>query len=163
MDYVLQMKRNYYSQKQGGHVWNQHLDAKLVEARFMQDDYGKRLFYQRVTIYILYTDNSFQTGPNQSQLACIINKMKRMGLKLTYEDGVDNFQGVNVDYKPDGTILFMQPHLIQLILGDLYLDADIVTYKPTPTLVTIPLHIFKSEAAPFDHHYHYCSVIGKLN
>ena len=40
-------------------------------------------------------------------------------LKMTFEDGVDNFLGLNVDCKEDGSIHLTQPHLIQSILDDL--------------------------------------------
>jgi Reverse transcriptase (RNA-dependent DNA polymerase) len=35
-DYVLQLHRNMYGQKQAGRVWNQFLVAKLVEIGFRQ-------------------------------------------------------------------------------------------------------------------------------
>ena len=36
-------------------------------------------------------------------------------------------------------------------------------HKAIPAPVMVPLHSIELEAAQFDHHFHYLSVIGKLN
>ena len=82
---------------------------------------------------------------------------------MMYKDEVDDFLGVNINQKDDGTIHLMQPHRIQSILEDLHLDGDNINHKATPAPVTVPLCIFEAEAEaeapPFDHHFHYCSII----
>jgi hypothetical protein len=161
-DYVLKIKKNYYGQKQAGRVWNRHLTEKLKEAGFQQSDQDECLFYHGSSIYVLYTDDSLLTGPDEKELNLIIDKMKSVGLKLTHEDGVDDFLGVNVQRHDDGTIHLTQPHLIKSILEDLRLAGTTVAQKKTPCAVTVILwrHL---DADPFDQHFHYRSAIGKLN
>jgi hypothetical protein len=63
------------------------------------------------------------------------------------------FQG-----KPDGTIHLTQPHLIDQILQDLRLAAT----KDTPAKVGVTLQQYP-DSQPFDGHFIYRSVIGKIN
>jgi hypothetical protein len=161
-DYVLKIKKNYYGQRQAGRVWNRHLTTKLLEAGFKQSEQDECLFYHGNAIYALYTDDSLLTGPDESELDAILHKMEGVGLKLTHEEGVEDFLGVKIDRKEDGSIHLTQPQLIDSILQDLRLsDADTTT-KTTPSAITTILgrHL---EADPFDQHFHYRSVIGKLN
>ena len=113
-------------------------------------------------MYVLYMDDSILAGPNQNELDDIIAKMEQTGLKMTYDNGIEDFLGVHVDRKEDGSIHLTQPHLIQSILDDLHFDGS-VTHKVTPAPVTVPLRMFDKAATPFDHHFHFRSVIGKLN
>ena len=141
-DYVLQIKKNYYVQKPGAQIWNQYLVKNLLEALFLQSAHDKCLFYHRSSMYVLYMDDSILTGPNKKELDNIISKMEQTGLKMTYEDGLDDFLGVNVDHKEDGSIHLTQPHLIRSILDDVHLNAPNIMHKATPA--TVPLHILES-------------------
>lgn len=88
--------------------------------------------------------------------------MKEVGLKITHDDGVDDFLGVNVSAKADRTIHLTQPHLIDSILTDLRLAGDTVQPKYTPCAsTTVPGRDL--DADPFDGHFHYRPMIGKLN
>ena len=75
---------------------------------------------------------------------------------------MEDFLGVNIDQKPDGTVHLTQPHLVDQILKDLKFDNGKVKIKDTPAasskiLAKEPL------SPPFDNSFHYRSVIGKLN
>jgi hypothetical protein len=161
-DYVLKIKKNYYGQRQAGRVWNRHLTTKLLEAGFTQSAHDECLFYHGRAIYALYTDDSLLAGPDETELESILLRMKEVGLKITHEDGIEDFLGVKVDRRPDGTIELTQPQLIDSILQDLRLDQNDTTVKKTPSMISLVLgrHL---EAEPFDHHFHYRSVVGKLN
>jgi hypothetical protein len=74
--------------------------------------------------------------------------------KITYEDKVNDFLGINIE---DGTILMTQPKLIADILDDLGLKEN-STRKETPALSTVIL-----QPALDDEAWNYWSVIGKLN
>jgi hypothetical protein len=78
------------------------------------------------------------------------------------EGNLSDFLGVNIERRPDGTILLTQTHLIDSILSDLRLDRDDAKSKSTPMASSKLLH--KHTKSPdFDGHFHYRSVIGKLN
>ena len=93
-------------------------------------------------------DDSILTGPNKKELDNIISKMEQTGLKMTYEDGLDDFLGVNVDHKEDGSIHLTQPHLIRSILDDVHLNApNIITRQHQLQSLSIFLN------HPFNHHF----------
>ena len=52
-DYVLQIKWNYYGQKQGARVWNLHPIKKLEEGSFTQSEHEECLLYRCTSIYVL--------------------------------------------------------------------------------------------------------------
>ena len=161
-DFVLKIKKHYYGQKQAGRVWNRHLTEKLKEAGFSQSKQDECLFYHGKAIYVIYTDDALLTGPDGIELDNIISKMKAVGLKMTYEDSVDDFLVVNIQHKEDGTIHLTQPHLIDSILNNLCLAGTNIASKPTPCAITTILwrHL---DAEPFNQHCHYRLAIGKLN
>lgn len=110
----------------------------------------------------MYTDDSILAGPNQDEIEQVIKDIKAANLDVTEEGTLEDFLGVNIDRKEDGSIHLTQPHLIDQILKDLKLDGPNVKTKPTPTPATkLISHHSASEA--FDESFHYRSVIGKLN
>jgi hypothetical protein len=160
-EYVLHIKKNYYGLKQAGRVWNQHLVSKLTECGFTQSEHDKCLFYRGQSVYVLYTDDSILAGPDPEELEQIKRDMTNAGLNLTSEPGVSDFLGVKIDRQGD-EIHLTQPHLIDSILEDLRLNIDGVATKQTPASMTKGLcrHL---DSEPFDQHFQYRSVIGKLN
>ena len=91
-----------------------------------------------------------------------IKDIKAANLDVTEEGTLEDFLGVNIDRKEDGSIHLTQPHLIDQILKDLKLEGKEVKTKSTPTPATkLISHHTDSEA--FDNSFHYRSVIGKLN
>ena len=162
-DYVLKIHRNIYGQKQAGRVWNKYLANKLInEVGLRQSKVDKCLFYKGSVLYALYTDDSILAGPNQDEIDQVIKDIKAANLDITEEGTLEDFLGVNIDQKEDGSIHLTQPHLIDQILKDLKLEGKDVKTKSTPTPATkLISHHTDSEA--FDNSFHYRLVIGKLN
>ena len=138
--YVLKLKANVYGQKQAGRVWNKYLVTKLMKIGFVPSEIDECVFYKDGMIYVLYTDESILTGPNQKQLLRTIEQIKSTGLKLTNEGDIQDFLGVNINRKKDGTIHMCQPHLIQQVLDDLSLKKENVKGKSTPMAASRILH-----------------------
>lgn len=162
-DYVLQLHKNVYGQKQAGRVWNKYLVNKLTkELKFVQSKTDECVFYRGTTMYVLYTDDSILAGPDEKEIAQIIKDMKKVKLNITVEGGLEDFLGINIDRRKDGTINLTQPHLIDQILKDLRLEDDNVTTKDTPATSSNILRRH-TESEPFDGSFNYRSVIGKLN
>ena len=159
-EYVLRIKKNYYGQKQAGRVWNKHLDAQLNRAGFRRSAHDECLYYRGSAIYVLYVDDSIITAPTQDAIDDSISAMKAVDLKLTYEPGLGDFLGVNIRYNEDGTIFLSQPKLTESIVSDLRLTE--ATSKKLPAVSTRILRRHLEEP-PFDEHFHYRAVIGKLN
>jgi hypothetical protein len=162
-NFVLKVHRNIYGQKQAGRVWNKYLTNKLIkEVGFVQSDVDECVFYRGKTMYALYTDDSILAGPDVDEINAIIADMRKAKLDITEEGELEDFLGVNIDRKPDGTIHLTQPHLIDQILDDLRLNGDNVTTKKTPASSSRLLSRH-SDSEPFDNSFNFRSVIGKLN
>jgi hypothetical protein len=160
-DYCLKIKKNFYGTKSAGRQWNKHLVHKLKKVGFKQSKYDECLFYKGKAVYVLYTDDSILTGPDERELDRILKQMEEVGLKLTSEDGVTDFLGVKIDRKGD-EIHLTQPQLIDSILKDLNLDGPNVLTKDTPAATSKVLrrHL---DSELFGQSFHYRSVVGKLN
>jgi hypothetical protein len=79
------------------------------------------------------------------------------------ENGLEDFLGVNITKPPErGYHLLTQPQLIKQILTDLNLQGEDVKIRDTPALSTMVLSEFP-ESEKYDQHFHYRSVIRKLN
>ena len=163
-EYVLKVERNLYGQKQAGRVWNQHLVRRLVErVGFRQSVFDDCVFYKGSTIYVLYTDDSILMGPNDQELDDIIRQIADAGLDITEEEGgLEDFLGVNIERTSEGGFHLSQPQLIEQILTDLNLLGENVKIRDTPALSTAVLSEFP-DSVDHDQHFHYRSVIGKLN
>jgi hypothetical protein len=162
-EYVLKLHRNLYGQKQARRVWNQYLVDKLTKkVGFKQSKIDDCVFYKGKVMYVLYTDDSIIAGPDKAELDQVVKDIKKAGLDITIEGDIQDFLGVHIERKEDGTIHLTQPHLIDQILQDLRLDDDKVKPKSTPA-ASSKLLSRHSNSDPFDGSFHYRSVVGKLN
>ena len=162
-EYVLKLHRNVYGQKQAGRVWNQYLVDKLInELHFKQSKIDECVFYRGKTLYVLYTDDSLLAGPDKSEIDQIVKDLKKAKLNITDEGDIQDFLGVNISMKEDGTIHLTQPHLVDQVVEDLGLMQDNVKFKTTPAKSS---EVLKRDAngKDFDRSFNYRSVVGKLN
>jgi len=81
---------------------------------------------------------------------------------VTEEGDIEDFLGVNKDRVDDETFHLSQTHLIEQILRDLNLDRENAQAKETPSPRSRALGAHESSPV-FDGHFHYQSVLGKLN
>ncbi len=97
-DYVLDIHRNIYGQKQGGRVWNKYLTNKLIGALgFTQSKTDKCVFYRGKTIYTLYTDDSILAGPDKAKIQQIIKYLNAAKLGITEEGDLEDFLRVQIE------------------------------------------------------------------
>ena len=116
-DYALLLHGNVYGQKQAAHVWNKYLTKCLVDkARFVQSKVDDCIFYKGNVIYVLYTDDSILSAPTQKEVDNCIADIQATGLNITVKGNIKDFLGVNIEWHPDGTVKFSQPHLINKFL-----------------------------------------------
>lgn len=161
-DFVLKVHRNIYGQKQAGRVWNKYLTDRLIhKVGFKQSAVDECVFYRGNVMYVLYTDDSILAGPDLKEIDRAIEDIKAAQLNITIEGDVQDFLGVNIDRRPDGTIHMTQPHLIDQILADLRMPEGAKT-KDTPAATSKILRRH-SNSSPFDGSFNYRSVVGKLN
>jgi hypothetical protein len=106
---------------------------KLVkELKFVQSKTDECVFYRGSAMCALHTDDSILAGPDKAEINQIIKEMQKVKLNITVEGDLEDFLGINVDCKKDGTMNLTQPHLIDQILKDLSLEDENVTTKDTP-------------------------------
>ena len=160
-DYVLQLKKNLFGQRQAGRVWNKHLVQALMTVGFKQSSIDEFLFYKGSIMFALYTDDSILTGPDPSELDQTIQRMMEAGLNITVEGNISDFLGVQIQREGDAFHL-SQPHLISDILTELRLNDENTVTKSTPIASSKQLlrHV---DSPPFDAHFDYRRIIGKLN
>jgi hypothetical protein len=90
-DFVLQLHKNVYGQKQAGRVWNQYLVNKLTkEFKFEQSQVDECVFYRGKTMHALYTDNSVLAGP-EAEIDKIIKEMQQANLDISIEGDSQDF------------------------------------------------------------------------
>jgi len=161
--WALRVHKNICRQKQAGRVWNQCLVDKLVKkVGFKQREHDECVFYRGNIMYVPCTDDSILAGPDKEELQQVIANIKEAGLDVTEEGDIEDFLGVNIDWVDDETFHLSQPHLIEQILRDLNLGGENVQAKEAPSPMSQALGAHKLSPA-FDGHFHYQSVLGKLN
>jgi hypothetical protein len=108
----------------------------------------------------IYTDDTIITGPVQKEVNEAI-ELIASAFKITTNDSIEDFLGVNIARLDDDTFKLSQPHLIKSILSDLGLHPNSKS-KATPSVKGTILHAHSDSEA---HHedWNYRSVIGKLN
>jgi histone deacetylase 1/2 len=150
-----------YGGKASGRIWYQYLRQRLEAIGFQASEHDECVFYKGKAMYVLYTDDSILAGPDPVELDNILDEIKAIGLDITSEGGIEDFLGVAIDRRPDGTFHLTQQKLIQSILEDLNLLGDNVATKSTP-MASSKLLSLHPNSAPFDNHFEYRRVIGKL-
>ena len=162
-DFAPKVHRNIYGKKDARRTWFQYLSKKLIkEVGFTQSKIDECIFYKGKTMYILYTNDSILAGPNEKEIHQIIKDIKCAKLYITIEGDLEDFLGVNIDCRKDGSKHLIQPHLIDQILKDLRLDSDRVKAKTMPAMSSTLLSRH-TNSEDFDRSFNYRSVLGKLN
>jgi hypothetical protein len=132
--YFLKIHRNMYGQKNAGQVWNEYLVDKLInKLDFKQSKIDECVFYRVIKMYALYTDDLLLAGPSpQKEISQIVTNVKKAKLDRTDEDNIEDFLGINIDIRKDGTVHLTQLHLIDQILKTLRMDGVNVNQRTFP-------------------------------
>src|SRR5210317_790954 len=160
-DYVLQLHRNVYGGKAASRTWYQHLSRVLIEeVGFKRSEVDECVFYRGNVMYVLYTDDSILAGPDLSEVERAIKDIDER-LNITVEGDIQDFLGVHIERKKDGTVHLTQPHLIDQILSDLNIQEN--TKEKTIPAACSKLLSRHSDSPDFDGAFNYRSIVGKLN
>ena len=118
------------------------------------------MLYRCKVIFIIYMDDGIFTSPRDKAIERAITEI---GSKFDIEDleTLDDYIGLNIKSLPDGKIKISQPHLIDQIVQDTNLMRRALPLS-TPAKSRMILRRDIS-VPPFDHRFHYRSVVGKLN
>jgi hypothetical protein len=81
----------------------------------------------------LYTDKSIFIGPDEEDIDQIVIDIKGTGLNIMEDGNIQDFLGVNIERKKDGTVHLTQPLLSKAILKDLRMNGKGVKGKHIPS------------------------------
>ncbi len=76
-EYVLQLVRNLYGQKQTGRVWYQYLVDSLQEIGFTRSSVDECVFYYNKSVLLVYVDDSILMGPDDNELAFLLQEVHK--------------------------------------------------------------------------------------
>jgi hypothetical protein len=76
-EYIPQLVRNLYRQKQAGRVWYQYLVDGLQDIGFTQSEVDECIFYYKNSVSLVYVDDSILMGPDDNELAYLIQEMEK--------------------------------------------------------------------------------------
>jgi len=158
-DYVLQLLRNLYGQKQAGRVWYEHLVQGLLKIGFKCSKVDKCMFYYKKSILLVYVDDSILLDPDEEELKFLINKMSKC-FDIQEDGDLCDYLGIQVKRHMDGSMTLTQPQLIDSILKDMHLDKDNSTGRRLPALSSVLIHK-DNNGKDFAGNFHYHSIIGK--
>jgi hypothetical protein len=166
--HCLRILNNIYGGKDSGRIWFQHLRSKLIDVlHFQQSAFDDCIFYHGTTIFIIYTDDGILIDPCQETINCRINDIKTL-FEIEIQGNLEDYLGIHITTRDDGSKTMTQPHLIDSILMDLNLlngnsgEAQSASIRQLPSMPSRKI-VADANGAPFTYQWHYRSVIGKLN
>ena len=160
-DHVLKLVNNLYGQKQAGRVWNHYLVMHLLKIGFIQSKIDECVFYRKMVIFIVYVDDGIFAAIVESDIYEAMADLANAGLDLEDQGSPADYIGVNINRINKDTFELTQPALARAIVNDVGIGPR-TPAKPVPASPTKMLHPFL-ESPPFDGHFSYRSVVGKLN
>ena len=112
---------------------------------------------------LVYIDDCLVFSPDPKLINKTVSDLRNSNKNFDIDDqgDVSDFLGIKVTHLKDGPIKLTQPHLIDAILKNLYLQ-DNIKEKSTPALSSQILHT-DVDGEDMGNEFHYRSVIGKLN
>ena len=161
--HALKLLHNVYGQKQAGRVWNKFMDQGMREIRFKPSKFDPCLYDRGSVVFLVYIDDCIVFGPSDQSIDQVATDLRACSRQFTVDDqgDVGDFLGIQVQKQDDGSILLMQPQLIDSIIKDLHLQTS-SNGKKTPSMMTSLLHK-DADGPEMTPDFHYRSVIDKLN
>ena len=151
--------------KQAGKVWYDHLRKKLIKLNFIQSRFDECVFYYGTTIFLVYTDDTILIGPDKEEIERIMKTLSK-NFKIEDQGTLNDYLGVHIERKEDGTLEMTQPTLILSILKDVSLwengGKNKATSRTTPAYSTTILTSDKEGEDFNNKDFNYRQVIGKL-
>ena len=135
----------------------------MKEVGFNPSDYDHCLYYKKNVVMLIYIDDCLVFSPNPKLIVKTISDLRNSSKNNEIDDqgDVSDFLGIEVTHLKDGSIRLAQPHHIESILKDLYLNEN-AKEKSTPASSSQILDPdVDGEAMGED--FHSRNIIGTLN
>jgi hypothetical protein len=121
-EYVLQLVRNLYGQKQAGRIWYQYLVDGLEDIGFTRSEVDECVLYYKNSVLLVYVDDSILMGPDDNELAYLLQEMQKR-FKIQEEGDLCDYLRIEIKKESNGSMTLTQPQLIDSILQDLKLNG----------------------------------------
>ena len=99
-------------------------------------------------------------GPESGAIDKAIEEVAKSGLDIEDKGNIKDYLGVNIEEKDNGKINLTQPHIIYIIINDVQLPKNTAP-RQTPA-VSNKILWRNAAAPPFDKHFNYRAVLGKI-
>ena len=116
----------------------------------------------------MYTDDTILLGPDKDEIDLLVRRLSK-SFKIEDQGDLSDYLGIKIERKPDGTLEWTQPTLIQSILKDLKLDGEEIkgrqnkpNIKPIPANTSVPLTDHRVSPVHNPKDFECRQVIGKL-
>ena len=128
---------------------------------FKQSAVRECVWYRYKTIFFYCVDNGIFIGTYPIAINKAIEEIERAGLDIEGKVNIEDYLGVNIEEQYNGKIRLTYPQISDSIINDVHLPKNTVP-RQTPALST---NILRRDATdpPFDEHFNYRAVMGKLN
>jgi hypothetical protein len=158
---ALKVVKNIYGSKQAGRVFNQHLDKGLRSIGFTPSAIDPCVYHRGSTVFLVYVDDGIFTGPNKDDIDQAISDLRAVDFTIEDQGDLNDYLGIKINKRNDGTMELTQPQIIASILEDLNFQAN-TRIADTPALVGEVLQ--RDEDGPSAaHDVPYSKIVGKLN
>jgi hypothetical protein len=155
---VLKLNRSLYGLVQAPLYWGNHLKDALEKEGLKQSVSDPCMYTGHGIVVLTYVDDCLFFGKDASKIDAKIKAIEKRGFKLTIEDDIYAFLGVEIVKLHDGTIEMKQSGLIQKVLATCGM-ADCNT-KSTPCN-QVPLGT-NTDGEPVTGRFEYASAVGML-
>jgi hypothetical protein len=102
----MQLVQNLYGQKQAGRAWYQYLVDGLQGIGFTRIKVDECVFYYKNSILLVYVDVSILMGPDDNELAFLIQELQKR-FKIQEEEDLCEYLGIEIKKDKDDSITLM--------------------------------------------------------
>jgi hypothetical protein len=126
---------------------------------FQQSAFDECIFYHGTRIFIIYTDDGILIDPCQDTINCRINDIKTL-FEIEILGNLEDYLGIHITTRDDGSKEMTQSHLIDSILMDLNLlsgnpsEAQSASIRHLPSMPSRKI-VADTNGAPFTYQWHY--------
>ena len=154
--HFIKMVKSQYGTKQAGCIWEQHLCKGLLKMGFKASTADECVYFCNGLILACYVDNCWIL---QKQVNLFFDELSKE-FDIIDEGELNDFLGINVMRREDGTVELTQPKLIEQILNNLNIQPN-TKMKPTPARAG---HVLRKDELAESHKadWQYRSTIGKM-
>jgi len=158
--HVLKLLKNIHRLKQAGLVHNKHFHQDLINLGYRQSKVDPCLYYRSGLMMVIYADDFTIASKIPVLTKTSIQELAEK-FEINHEGELDEYLGVNVEHRSNGSFKLSQPLLIEQILTALGFN-DRIKQKVTPALSSKILHR-DAKGPEHNNSWDYWQILGQLN